>query len=109
MTSEPRITIALLGAHRRCMFGLPARFCGAPAVAHLLVAEDGEHVMVCKAHAPWWVKRPHVDRHPIGGECGLPGTTWVASDDLGPGRCMIDGLDMPDLFATEAEMSGGVA
>lgn len=92
----------LVAGDRKCMFGTPQRFCGRPAVVHVLRADDST-TMDCQTHASWWTHHPYQDLHPIGGACGLPDTTWEFSKNTcAPGRCTIEGLShIPDLFAGE--------
>ena len=97
---DDRSQFALVAAERKCMAGTPRRFCGYPAVVHVMQT-DGSYSMHCKTHAAWWTHHPYQDIHPIDGACGLPDTAWVMSTDpTHPGRCIIDGLShIPDLFA----------
>ncbi|HJR04373.1 MAG TPA: hypothetical protein VKA83_22215 [Methylomirabilota bacterium] len=104
-TEKLRAFLDLTEASRKCMFGTGYRLCGRPAVLHVLVNDRGARTMCCERHADRWLIQIPYDKHPLCGECGLPGTTWVLSTDT-PGRCVIEGLDLPDLFATEAELVG---
>lgn len=78
-------------------------YCGRRATQHVM-HYDGTAQLVCPDHSISWGWQRYKDRHPIGGECGPPGTQWVNSTGGQPGRCIILGLDMPDLFATDAEL-----
>jgi len=69
-----------------------------------LMYDDGTTELVCGPHSVKWGRQRHRDRHPLGGECGLPGTQWVRSAGGLTGRCIILGLDLPDLFATDSEL-----
>lgn len=71
--------------------------CGRNAVAHILCTTGS--VMACAHHVQRWAREPHLDHHGIGPCCGLPDSDWVMSKRDRPGRCRIEGLDFPDLFA----------
>lgn len=90
-----------LAGAQQCLFGNEHHHCDRPAVVHVLIDEDTA-TMDCTQHSLWWVRHPHLDAHPIGPVCGLPGVTWMPSRDGQPGRCVIEGLE--DLaFAELAE------
>jgi hypothetical protein len=80
-----------LAGERRCTYGVNPVLCGEPAVLHVLA--DEWCVYACLRHVDWWVTHDHIDRHPIGGACGIPGTWWLYSTDAGPGRCEVEGLE----------------
>jgi hypothetical protein len=97
-----------LAGAQRCTYGTsPGDICGQPAVLHILA--DDYAALACAAHTVWWTTHECQDTHPIGGECGLPGTVWIFGTPAEPGRCVIDGLDLPCLFATEAELIGATS
>jgi len=102
---EARLENALRAAvgRRSCIQNWNAntgQHCGRPAIVHILGA-DGHCVMVCVSHVAQWNREPRQDHHTIGGACGLPDAGWLMSGNGHPGRCVIDGLDIPDLFADE--------
>lgn len=92
---------AATAAARRC--NNAPRPCNRTATEHLLFP-DGTTRLSCQAHSVSWGRQRYRDRHKLCGECGLPGTSWVPTVAGLPGRCVIEGLDLPDLFATEAEL-----
>ena len=91
MTGDPNI---VAGA-QRCLFGTARRHCGTPAVIHTRINERNS-TMSCAGHVYWWTTHPHLDRHPIGGACGLPNALWCSSPD-GGSHCEIEGLTEADL------------
>lgn len=88
---------------QRCLFGTSAdNHCGEPATVHIL--QVGEvPTMDCTRHVSWWETHAHLDSHPIGGACGLPGTTWMPNRDGEPGRCVVEGLGASVVDEAEAE------
>lgn len=90
-----------VAAVQRCCYGGPGAYCGEPAAIHVWLEGD-LGTMSCSRHASWWDTHPHRDQHPIGGACGLPGTTWHVTLDGDPGWCDIEGLTAEDLAGVDA-------
>lgn len=90
--SDPSAGANRIAGTQRCLFGTSAEnHCGEPAVIHVLLS-DGAATMSCTKHARW-ESRDHQDSHPIGGACGLPGTTWRLSQAGEPGHCIVEGVE----------------
>lgn len=86
-------------ATQRCAFTDDNGYCANPATEHLATIglnHPGEgHTMTCGEHCGWFDSRRHLvrDHHPVGGACGMPGTSWVDSAEGFIGWCWIDSDD----------------
>lgn len=83
------------------------RDCGQPCTLHLRLPDGEGFIGACADHERQARAIPHLDEHPWGTWCGLPGTVWIPPTDDTPSRCDLDGsgLDRVLAAATAAELA----
>lgn len=76
---------------RQCSYSpgdTPAHDCGEVATRHILWHPNGDNGLACDPHMA--VARSHfvfADSHPVGPDCGMPGTEWSFDEK----RCICSG------------------
>lgn len=66
-------------SRQRCTYSpgdTDANDCGQPATWHIAWDTDIENSLACDEHMAYAQQFAHLDRHPVGVDCAMPGTSW---------------------------------
>ncbi|MGW3196273.1 hypothetical protein ACWDBD_17140 [Streptomyces sp. NPDC001118] len=81
----------------------PDSDCGQTAAWHILWDTDLANGLSCNTHMATARSRfAFVDSHPVGPDCGMPGTSW----DVDNKRCVYPGEPAADAFAVARAING---
>ena len=76
-------------SQQRCSFSTSVdgqSTCSIPATWHILWDGRLENGLACSEHMPTAQQFAYLDRHPVGTDCAMPGSSWCPKEK----RCVID-------------------
>ncbi|MFH9579114.1 hypothetical protein ACH4MO_14085 [Streptomyces globisporus] len=90
-------------SRQRCTFSpgdTDEATCKTPASWHVAWSADMENGLACDEHMAVAQQYAYLDRHQVGGDCSMPGSSW----DFDRKRCFIDGCSSPESAVAEQSM-----
>lgn len=79
-----------------------ANTCMKPATWHIAWDADLENGLACDEHMTYAQQFAYVDRHPVGVDCAMPGSTWYFEEK----RCGYPGSETPAVEHATASQPG---
>jgi hypothetical protein len=105
MTITPPIGRILDNSRQTCSYSpddTDTATCAKAATWHIAWDTDLENGLACDEHMAYAQDFAYIDRHPVGVDCSMPGSTWYFEEK----RCGYPGETTPAAGTAVADQSG---